>query len=39
VYRRKCWVSDKPSNGPFSNTRISYCRVHDNLCMVTNLLL
>jgi hypothetical protein len=39
VYRRRCWVSDKPSNGPFSNTRISYCRVHDNLCMVTNLLL
>jgi hypothetical protein len=39
VYRRKCWVSDESSYPPSSNTRISYCRVHAYLCMVTHLLL
>jgi hypothetical protein len=39
VYRRKCWASDESSYPPSSSTRISYCRVHANLCMVTHLLL
>jgi hypothetical protein len=35
AYRRRCWNSNDSSYPPSSNTRVSYCRVNANLCMIT----